>query len=85
MLVIVKGFYVGEVMRDLESCTNMMSLSLFNKIEGMKLKSCEVRIRLADGSLKQAKGKIETMNINIGGFTFAIEVVVMEMKVLDRA
>lgn len=85
VVVIVRGFYVGEVMCDIGSSTNMMSLSLFNKIGGMKLKSCEVRIRLVDGSLKQAKGKIETMNINIDGFTFAIEVVVMEMKVLDRS
>jgi len=84
VIVIVKGYYVGEMMCDLGSSTNMMSLSLFNKIGGMELKSCEVRIGLADGSLKQAKGIIETMNININGFTFPIEVVVMEMKGLDR-
>jgi len=42
--VIIKGFYVGEVMCDLKSSVNMMSLSLFNKIGGFKLKPCEVRI-----------------------------------------
>jgi len=30
--VAIKGLYVGEVMCDLESSVNMMSLSLFNKI-----------------------------------------------------
>jgi hypothetical protein len=44
ILVTTKGFYVGEVIRDLGSSANMISLSLFNKIGGMKLKPCEVRI-----------------------------------------
>jgi len=85
LLVIVKRFSVGKVMGDLISSATMISLSLFNKIGGMELKSSEVRIRLDDGSLKQAKGIIETMNINVDGFTFSIKVVVMELKVLDRA
>jgi len=42
--VTIKGFYVGEVMCDLGSSANMMSLSLFNIIGGMELKPCEVRI-----------------------------------------
>jgi len=36
-------------------------------------------------SLKNIEGVIETMEINIDGFTFPIEVVVMKMKGLDRA
>jgi len=82
--VTIKGFYVGEVMCDLRSSANMMSLSLFNTIGGMELKPCEVRIWLADGSLKNVEGVIETMNIDIDGFTFPIEMVVMEMKELNR-
>ena len=85
MLVIVKEFYVGEVMCDLGSSTNMMSLSVFNKIGGMDLKPCDVRIGLGDGSLKHDEGVVETVNINIDGFTFPIEVVVMETKRLYRA
>jgi hypothetical protein len=81
----IKGFYVREVMCDLGSIANMMSLSLFNNIGGMKLKPCEVRIGLADGSLKNTEGVIEIVDINIDGFTFPVEVVVMEMKSLDRA
>jgi len=80
----IKGFYVGEVMCDLGSSTNMMLLSLFNKIGGMDLKPCEVRIGLADRSLKNVEGVVENVNINIDGFTFPIEVVVMEMKGLDK-
>jgi hypothetical protein len=83
--VTIKGFYVGEVMCDLGSSANMMSLSLFNTIGGMELKPCEVRIGLADGSLKNEEGVIETVDIVIDGFIFPIEVVVMEMKVLNRA
>jgi hypothetical protein len=49
------------------------------------LKPFEVRIGLADGSLKNVEGVIETVNIIIDGFTFPIEVVVVEMKGLDRA
>jgi len=37
VLVNIKGFYVGEVMCDLGSNANMMSLSLFNTIGGMEL------------------------------------------------
>jgi len=62
----------------------MMSLSLFNKIGGMELKPCEVRISLADGSLKNVEAVIETLDININEFTFLIEIVVMEMKGLNR-
>ncbi|AES66456.1 hypothetical protein MTR_2g069520 [Medicago truncatula] len=69
--VMVRGFYVSEVMCDLVSSVNMMSLSLFNKIGGMELKPFE--------------GVIETMNINIDGFTFPIEVVVMKIKGLNIA
>jgi hypothetical protein len=42
--VTIKGFYLGEVTCDLGSSVNMMSLSLFNKIGGLELKTCEVRI-----------------------------------------
>ena len=42
--VTIKGFYVGEVMCDLGSSANMMSLSLFNKIGGLELKPSEVGI-----------------------------------------
>jgi hypothetical protein len=84
-LITIKGFYVGEVMCDLGSSTNMMSLSLFNTIGGMELKPCEVRIGLADGSLKNVEGIIETVDIIGDGCTSPIEVVVMEMKGLDRA
>ena len=45
---------------------------------------CEVRIGLADGSLKNVEGVVETVNISIDGFTFPIEVVVMEMKGLYK-
>jgi len=83
--VIVNEFYVGEVMCDLGSSANMMSLSLFNKIGGMELEPFEVRIGLVHGSLKHVEGVVETVNINIDGFTFPIEVVVMEMKGLYRA
>jgi hypothetical protein len=62
----------------------MMSLSLFNKIGGFELKPCKVRIGLADGSLKNAEGVIEIMNINVDGITFPIEVVVIKMRGLDR-
>jgi len=83
--VTIKGFYVAEVMCDLGSSSNMMSLSLFNTIGGMELKPCEERIGLTDDSLNSVEGVIETVDIVIDGFTFLIEVVVMEMKGLDIA
>jgi len=43
------------------------------------LKPCEVRIGLADGSLKNVEGVIETVNINIDKFTFPIDVRIREM------
>ena len=60
-----------------------MSLSLFNKIGGLKLEPCKIKIGLVDGSMKNDEGVIETVDINIDGFTFPIKVVVMEMKGLD--
>ena len=83
--ITVKGFYIGELMCDLGSSANRISLSLFNKIGGMELKPCKVKIALDDGSLKNVEALIETVDINIDRFTFPIEVVVMEMKGLDRA
>lgn len=71
-------------MCDIGSSLNMLSQSIFNKIGGMKLKSCKVRIWIADGSLKNVEGVIKTVNINVDGFTFPIDVVVMEMKGNDR-
>jgi hypothetical protein len=49
----------------------------------MELKPCEVRIGLADSSLKNDEGVIETVDINLDGFIFPIEVLVLEMKGLD--
>jgi len=82
--VTIKGFYVGEMMHDLRSNSNMMSLSLSNKIGGLELNPSKIRTRLADGSLKIVEGVTETVNIDIDGFTFSIEVLVMEMRGFDR-
>ena len=51
----------------------------------LELKPWELRIGLADSSLKSSEGVIEVVDIDIDGFTFYIEVVVMKMKGLDRA
>ena len=59
--VTIKGFYVEEVMCDLGSSANMISLSLFNKIGELQLKPCKVRIGLVDCSLKNDEGVIETV------------------------
>ena len=83
--VTIKEFYVGEVTCDLRSNANIMSLSLFNTVGRLELKPCEVRIGLADGSLKNVEGVIETVDIIIDGFTFPFEVVLMEMNGLNRA
>jgi len=47
------------------------------------LEPCKIKIGLVDGSMKNDEGVIETVDINIDGFTFPIKVVVMEMKGLD--
>jgi hypothetical protein len=58
--VTIKGFYVVEVMSDLGSSANMMSLSLFNMIGGMELRPCEVRPFLATARaiIKVDQGKV---------------------------
>jgi len=61
-----------------------MSLSLFNMIGGMKLKSCEVRIWLVDGSLKNVEGFNSIANNDIICLTHMYKCVVWNTSMLEK-
>jgi len=55
----------------LGSSANMMSLSLFNKIGGLKLEPCKIKIGLVDGSMKNDEGVIETISTSMDSLSLS--------------
>jgi len=57
----------------------MKPLSIFKKIQGLELKPFQVKVGLADGTDRNAKGVIENVIINVNDFSFPIKVTVMDV------
>ncbi|XP_014503169.1 uncharacterized protein LOC106763499 [Vigna radiata var. radiata] len=71
---------VGRALIDLGASINLMSLSMFKRIEGLDLKPTRMTLQLAERSLKYPYGVVEDVLVKVGKFLFSVDFVVMEME-----
>ncbi|XP_017434529.2 uncharacterized protein LOC108341344 [Vigna angularis] len=63
---------VGKALIDLGANINLMSLSMFEKIEGLELKPTRMTLQLADISLKYPCGVAEDVLVKVDKFLFPV-------------
>ncbi|XP_017416658.1 uncharacterized protein LOC108327474 [Vigna angularis] len=71
---------VGKALIDLGASINLMSLSMFEKIEVLELKPTWMTIQLVDRSLKYPYGVAEDVIVKVDKFLFPMDFVIMEME-----
>ncbi|XP_047173006.1 uncharacterized protein LOC124840911 [Vigna umbellata] len=71
---------VGKALIDLGASINLMSLSMFKRIEGLELKPTRMALQLADMSLKYPYGVVEDVLVKVDKFVFLVDFVIMEME-----
>ncbi|XP_022635778.1 uncharacterized protein LOC111241500 [Vigna radiata var. radiata] len=71
---------VGKALIDLGASINLMSLSIFKKIEGLELKPTRMTLQLVDRSLKYPYGVAEDVLMKVDKFLFPVDFVIMEME-----
>ncbi|XP_014523660.1 uncharacterized protein LOC106779955 [Vigna radiata var. radiata] len=71
---------VGKALIDLGASINLMSLSMFEKIEGLELKPTRMTLQLTDRSLKYPYGVVGDVLVKVDKFLFPIDFVIMEME-----
>ncbi|XP_047181166.1 uncharacterized protein LOC124847666 [Vigna umbellata] len=71
---------VGRALIDLGASINLMSLSMFKRIEGLELKPTRMALQLADMSLKYPYGMVEDVLVKVDKFVFPVDFVIMEME-----
>ncbi|XP_047148348.1 uncharacterized protein LOC124820652 [Vigna umbellata] len=71
---------VGRALIDLGASINLMSLSMFKRIEGLELKPTRMVLQLADKSLKYLYGVVEDVLVKVDKFVFPVDFVIMKME-----
>ncbi|XP_052730470.1 uncharacterized protein LOC128195822 [Vigna angularis] len=71
---------VGKALIDLGASINVMSLSMFEKIQGLELKPTRMTLQLVDRSLKYPYGVAEDVLMKVDKFLFPMDFVIMEME-----
>ncbi|XP_014524467.1 uncharacterized protein LOC106780684 [Vigna radiata var. radiata] len=71
---------VGRALIDLGASINLMSLSMFKKIDGLELKPTRITLQLTDKSLKYPSGVVEDVLVKVDKFLFRVDFVIMEME-----
>ncbi|XP_017431946.1 uncharacterized protein LOC108339321 [Vigna angularis] len=71
---------VGRALIDLGASINLMSLSMFKKIEGLELKPTRMTLQLANRSLNYPYGVVEDVLVKVDKFLFPVDFVIIEME-----
>ena len=58
----------------------MMPLSIYKKLGLREAKPINIRLQLADGTVKEPKGIVEDVLVRAGKFIFPVDFVVLELK-----
>ncbi|XP_014489928.1 uncharacterized protein LOC106752710 [Vigna radiata var. radiata] len=69
-----------EALIDLGANINLMSLSMFKKIEGLELKPTRMTLQLMDRSLKYLYGVVEDVLVKVDKFLFHVDFVIIEIE-----
>ncbi|XP_014522210.1 uncharacterized protein LOC106778737 [Vigna radiata var. radiata] len=76
----IRDLEVGRALIDLGANINLMSLSMFKRIEGLELKPTRITLQLADMSLKYPYGVFEDVLVKVDKFLFPVDFFIMEME-----
>ncbi|XP_059315680.1 uncharacterized protein LOC132066374 [Lycium ferocissimum] len=74
------GVYFEKALCDSRASINLMSFSIFRKLDLGEIKNTSVSLQFADQITKKPKGIIENILIRVDKFTFPVCFIVLEMQ-----
>ncbi|XP_075096342.1 uncharacterized protein LOC142174447 [Nicotiana tabacum] len=74
------GVYFEKALCDSRASINLMSFSIFKKLDLGEIKDTSVSFQFADQSTKKPKGIIENVLVRVDKFVFPVDFIVLEMK-----
>ncbi|XP_060178205.1 uncharacterized protein LOC132608142 [Lycium barbarum] len=74
------GVYFEKSLCDSGPSINLMSFSIFRKLDLGKIKTTSVSLQFADQSTKKPKGIIENILVRVDKFVFPVDFIVLEMQ-----
>ena len=80
----IGDFDFDKVLCDLGANVNMLSLSIFKKLELKEVKPTMVSLKLADRSIKHPRGIIEDVLVKVDKFIFSADFIVLDMKKIRK-
>ncbi|XP_076953320.1 uncharacterized protein LOC143627360 [Bidens hawaiensis] len=75
---------MSRALADLGASINLMSYSLYKKLELGELTPTRMSLSLADRSVKYPRGIIENLLVKVDKFVFSVDFVVLEMEVDEK-
>ncbi|XP_009616880.1 uncharacterized protein [Nicotiana tomentosiformis] len=76
----VKGTHLEKALCDSGALINLMSFSIFRKLELGEMKDAGVSLQLADQSTKRPKENIENILVRVNKFVFPLDFIVLEIE-----
>ncbi|XP_070011090.1 uncharacterized protein [Nicotiana sylvestris] len=77
---ILGGVYFEKALCDSRASINLMSFSIFKKLDLGEIKHTSVSLQFADQSTKKPKGIIENVLVRVDKFVFPVDFIVLKMK-----
>ncbi|XP_070017101.1 uncharacterized protein [Nicotiana sylvestris] len=74
------GVYFEKALCDSGASINLMSFSIFRKLDLGEMKDISVSLQFVDQSTKKPKGIIKNMLVRVDKFVFPVDFIVLEMK-----
>ncbi|XP_075109045.1 uncharacterized protein LOC142180848 [Nicotiana tabacum] len=74
------GVYFEKALCDSGASINLMSFSIFRKLDLGEMKDIGVSLQFADQSTKKPMGIIENLLVRVDKFVFLVDFIVLEMK-----
>ncbi|XP_075079216.1 uncharacterized protein LOC142164703 [Nicotiana tabacum] len=74
------GVYIEKALCDSGASINLMSFSIFKKLDLGEIKDTGISLQFADQSTKRPKGIIRNVLVRVDKFVFPVDFIVLEMK-----
>ncbi|XP_070015523.1 uncharacterized protein [Nicotiana sylvestris] len=80
ILCTMGGVYFEKALCDSGASINLMSFSIFKKLDLGEIKDTSVSLQFVDQSTRKPKGIIENVLVRVDKFVFPVDFIVLEMK-----
>ncbi|CAA7402149.1 unnamed protein product [Spirodela intermedia] len=80
----IGGTHFSRSLLDSGASVNLMPKALYNKFKFEDIESVLLNLQLVDGSIKQPYGVLEDVMIKLEHYTFYVDFIVTNMKILDN-